>query len=363
MVDELLRNDLSTDEEDALDLKIGNLVQHAELAEGVLPEVVHSLKETFKKVLELIVDGTFLAELLVMQEPESVAFKIDLLHELGPALAALVWSIDVVGLEVEEIEAGGGQGIKWVDILLWLVSSGLILLRFSGLSLCGLFRLLFSLDLRLDALFGDLDSTEDRNEFGKGGNALKPGSCLGGCLLEAKVKDGLVADAKEAGEEDVSNGDAVANEPVASKAVVHSHHVGLDQLGRVVERGLSDLGVAKDRHDGRVSRLEVASLRPHEPLVDLGTLDLVAAKESGVAGGEELGDDGGLGDVALWGLEERELVDWVEGLVLLGLPRLVGVNDELGDIACKSANNLAALREDVVSVVRVDFLYDIKQRG
>jgi len=359
MVDELLRNDLSTDEEDALDLKIGNLVQHAELAEGVLPEVVHSLKETFKKVLELIVDGTFLAELLVMQEPESVAFKIDLLHELGPALAALVWSIDVVGLEVEEIEAGGGQGIKWVDILLWLVSSGLILLGFSGLSLSGLFRLLFNLDLRLDTLLGDLDSTVDRNKLGKGGDSLKPGSCLGGRLLEAKVEDGLVADAEEAGEEDVCNGDAVAYEPVSSKAVVHCHHAGLDLLGGVVEGGLSDLGVAKDRHDCGVSGLECASLRPHEPFIDLGTLDLVAAEKGGVAVSEELGDHGGLRDLALWGLKdrrgEREQKFWVRGLVLPGLLCLVGGNDELGDIACKSANNLAALREDVVSVVRVDF--------
>ena len=355
VVNALLWDDLSTDEEHAHDLEIGHLVEHAELAESVLSEVIETLEETFEKVLELVVDGTFLAELLVVEEPEGVSFEVDLLHELVPTFASLVGHIHVVSLEVEEIEGGGRQGIKWVDVLLWLISSGL-LLGLGSLGLSSLLGLLLGLDLRLDALLGDSDSAEGGDEFGKGGNALKPLSGLGGGLGEALIENDLEGEHQGSTENEISDGAAVANEPVTLEAGVDGANVLLDLLDTIIELLLADLSTAKDGHDSTISALGVATLRPEEPLVDLGALDLIAAQEGGMASCQELGDGKRLLEVALGCLEKGELVGWVEFLVFLRLSRLLRVNDELGHFASDSADEHAVVDQDVAWVLGVDFL-------
>ena len=198
VVNALLWDDLSTDEEHAHDLEIGHLVEHAELAESVLSEVIETLEETFKKVLELIVDGTFLAELLVVEEPEGVSFEVDLLHELVPTFASLVGHIHVVSLEVEEIEGGGGQGIKRVLRRLWLIASG-SRLRLLLLCLC-LLCLLFLLSLWLlshgklgwlQHLLAWLDVAKGANEWWQARHSAEPARDVGDALQVVGIKAGL----------------------------------------------------------------------------------------------------------------------------------------------------------------------------
>ena len=78
MIDELLADDLTTDEENTLDLEGWFITEHADLTEGVLSEAFKSLDETFKKVLEHVLNLTFLANLFVVEEPEGPTLTIDL---------------------------------------------------------------------------------------------------------------------------------------------------------------------------------------------------------------------------------------------------------------------------------------------
>jgi hypothetical protein len=61
---------VTTDQEDTLDLKARLFTEHANLSEGVLSESFESLNETLEKVLEHILNLTFLTDLLVVKEPE-----------------------------------------------------------------------------------------------------------------------------------------------------------------------------------------------------------------------------------------------------------------------------------------------------
>ena len=130
VIDALLGDDLATDKQHALDLEIGLFVEHANLTEGELSEGFKPLEETFEEVLELVSNLAFLAELVIVEEPECPARTIELILELIEASSLLVRHIDVVSLEVEEVEAGGWQSIKWVlRFLLFLFGGGF---RLSG---------------------------------------------------------------------------------------------------------------------------------------------------------------------------------------------------------------------------------------
>jgi len=190
MVDALLGNDLTAHQQNTGDFEIGLFLEHAHLAEGVLSEAIKSLHETFKQVQELILNLTFLAELLVVQEPEGVSLVVNISHHLGVTFTHLVGHIDEVGLKGEQVEGAGGQGIKWVDFLL----GGILRLGLGSTTSGGglsLLRLLLGLEDGLERLFGHLDLSEASDEFGEGGNARKPGASLGGSLGEALVKDDL----------------------------------------------------------------------------------------------------------------------------------------------------------------------------
>ena len=125
VIDALLGYDLATDKQHALDLEARLFVEHANLTEGELSEGLKSLEETFEEVLELVSNLTFLTELVIVEEPECPAFTIELSQELIEAFSLLVRNINEVGLEVEEVEAGRWQSIKWVlRFLLFLFSGG-----------------------------------------------------------------------------------------------------------------------------------------------------------------------------------------------------------------------------------------------
>ena len=194
MVVALLRDDLTTDEQDTGNFEVGLLTKHAHLTEGVLAEVIKTLKEALKKVHELILNLTLLTELLVVQEPEGVALKIDLFHELLPALASLVGVVDVEGLEVEEIEGRRRESLKWVLWLLLLLSRlwlgclrGLLLLLFLGHF--GLF-LLGKLGW-LQGLLARLDVAEGANKWWQASNTQKPAGECRHTFLETRVETGL----------------------------------------------------------------------------------------------------------------------------------------------------------------------------
>ena len=140
VIDALLGDDLATDKQHTLDLEVGLFVEHANLTEGELSEGFKPLEETFEEVLELVSNLAFLAELVIVEEPECPARTIELILELIEASSLLVRHIDVVSLEVEEVEAGGWQSIKWVlRFLLFLFGGGF---RLSGSCRLG-FLLLF----------------------------------------------------------------------------------------------------------------------------------------------------------------------------------------------------------------------------
>jgi len=271
MVVALLRDDLTTDEQDTGNLEVGLLTKHAHLTEGVLAEVIETLKEAFKKVHELVLNLTLLAELLVVKKPEGVALKIDLSHELLPALTSLVGVVNVEGLEVEEIEVSRRESLKWVHGLLLRLS----ILRLGSSSLLGwLLRLLLSLEDGLDALLGHADLAKDGDELGHTGDARKPGAALGCSLCKALVENELEVKREASSEQDISDSQVATAKVVTSEGLIDGAGVLLDCLASIVEDRLGNLGVsAEDGVDGGTAGLHDAGLPPVKPLVDLGALD------------------------------------------------------------------------------------------
>ncbi len=356
MVNALLGDNSASDEENTGDFEVGDGSEHAHLTEGVLSEAIETLHETFEQVSEDVVNLTFVAVLLVMEEPEGESFEVDIGHEFLVSLTSLVGVVHEVGLEVEKIEASGGQSIKWVDILLdGGVSGGLGLGTTGGGSTLSL--LLLNLEDGLETLLGHLDLTEARDELGDGGNARKPGASLGGGLGEALVEDDLEGHGESASDKDVSNSHLASAKEVTSEARVDSAEVLLDGFDGVVEGGLGNLGVSsEDGHDGGVASLLWAGLDPVHPLVDLSALDGVGAEERSVAVSEVLGNGVGLGELALGALKKREFVGGVESLVGSFSAGLVRVDDELEGLLVHLGDDDAHVDEDVSSVLGVNFL-------
>ena len=203
VIDALLGDDLATDKQHTLDLEIRLFVEHANLTEGELSEGFKSLEETFEQVLELVANLTFLTELVVVEEPECPALAIKLSQELIEAFALLVRHIDVVSLEVEEVEAGGRQSIKWVNVLLLLLSG----LGFGSslLATLSLGSLLLGLEDGLEGLLGHLDAAEDGDELGNCGNARKPSTGLRGGLGESLVENELEGEREHRSEDNIGN--------------------------------------------------------------------------------------------------------------------------------------------------------------
>ncbi len=355
MVNALLGDNSASDEEDASNFEVGDRSEHAHLTEGVLSEAIETLHETFEQVSENVVDLAFVAVLLVMEEPEGESFEVDVGHEFLVSLTSLVGVVHEVGLEVEKIEGGGGQSIKWVDVLLDGSVSRLGLGTAGGGSTLRL--LLFRLEDGLAALLGHLDLTEARDELGDGGNARKPGAGLGSGLGEALVEDDLEGSGENASDKDVGNRNLASAKEITSESGVDSAKVLLDGFDGVVEGSLGDLGVSsEDGHDGGVASLLGTGLDPVHPLVDLGALDGVRAEERSVTAGEVLGDGVGLGELALGALKKREFVGGVESLVGSFSAGLIRVDDELKCLFVHLGDDNAHVDEDITGVLGVDFL-------
>ena len=114
VIDQLLGDTLASDKHDTHKLEIWLVSEHEELAERVLSEVFESLDETFKEVLEHVANLTLFAHLFIVEEPKSVAFFVNLSHELVETHTLLVGTVDEESFEVEKIERRRGQCIKWV---------------------------------------------------------------------------------------------------------------------------------------------------------------------------------------------------------------------------------------------------------
>ena len=114
VIDQLLGDTLASDKHDTHKLKVWLVSEHKELAKRVLSEVFESLNEALKKILEHIANLTLFANLLIVEEPESVTFFVNLFHELGVTYTLLVGTVDEESFEVEKIERRRGQCIKWV---------------------------------------------------------------------------------------------------------------------------------------------------------------------------------------------------------------------------------------------------------
>ena len=184
VIDALLGDDLATDKQHTLDLEVGLFAEHANLTEGELSEGFKSLEETFEQVLELVCDLSFLTELVVVEPPECPALTIKLSQELIKAFSLLIRHIDVVGLEVEEVEASGRQSIKWVLRFLLFLLGGRFWLSSSRLGLLLLF-LWFLWKLRwLQGLLADFDKAESTCKWRELSDPNEPSCHSGHPLLE-----------------------------------------------------------------------------------------------------------------------------------------------------------------------------------
>lgn len=168
MLVHFLRYFFASETPDALNLKRRFISEDATSCECVFSEMIESLQESFHQVLSLVKDLSFVAVLLVLQEPETVSFCIELLLQCLHATTLLVLVVDHQRLEVEEVPWAWWQSFKWIDCL--LLRCGLLFFRLCSLNFLRFF-LWFNL-LRLDGklvgwlerFLAKLDLTEGSNE-------------------------------------------------------------------------------------------------------------------------------------------------------------------------------------------------------
>lgn len=69
----------------------------------MLPKVVKSLQEATHQVLSLVKDCTFFSVLVIVEEPELVAFWIVLLFQSFHTASSFVFVVDHQSFEVKEV--------------------------------------------------------------------------------------------------------------------------------------------------------------------------------------------------------------------------------------------------------------------
>jgi hypothetical protein len=69
----------------------------------MLPEMVKSLQEATHQVLSLVEDCTFFSILVIVEEPELIAFWIVLLFQSFHTTSGFVFVVDHQSFEVEEV--------------------------------------------------------------------------------------------------------------------------------------------------------------------------------------------------------------------------------------------------------------------
>ena len=148
---------MTSNEHDTHQLKVRLSSEHEELSERVLSEVFESLDKALEEILEHVANLTLFAYLLVVEEPESVAFSVNLFHELGVTLTLFVRTVDEESFEVEEIEGRRGQEL---ELAFHLLLSWLFTIIFGSLGLGGSssgLGLLLRLDDGFDSFLGHLN--------------------------------------------------------------------------------------------------------------------------------------------------------------------------------------------------------------
>lgn len=170
VIDTLLRHLVSTPHEHTLDFLALVSAEHAHLTEGPLTEVFPTLEETVDHVLSLVDFVTFLADAfrvdvhLVVHVPDRPAVFVEhpffleffvsgTVEELVDGFTTLVFVVDIVGLEIEQVERSRREELKLRFRFLWLFIFIITASRFLRGSLCLLLLLLrSSSDLRLNTL-------------------------------------------------------------------------------------------------------------------------------------------------------------------------------------------------------------------
>jgi len=228
VVNHLLRDALSAEEPDTLNLEVGLLAKDSGVREGIGSElVVHALEEAVHEVGGLVKQLTLALILLVVHEVDRVALRVVVIEEVLHSLSGfLVTEVHEVGLEVGQHELAGRKEIQRVLssgllFALLVVTSGLL---GSGSGCLNLLLLLLSNVSRLETLLGELGVSDAGNNLRVLDVGLEPGSHVGHSLAEATIEDGLEEDEKLSSHSNVGHGHVVANE------VLLALQVGIDDL-------------------------------------------------------------------------------------------------------------------------------------
>lgn len=288
------------------------VLEDVHVTETVLTELIASLNETRDEVAGLETNGALIV-VAVVAEPDGPA----LLIEHGPELVHDGVEVGLgVGVDSEpsiEVEGAGREVVEWSALLLGLLGLGLgflslglfLLLLLLGLLGLGLLLLLGLLSLRLggDGHGGlaELDGSHHSQELGlvDAGGEPTDEAGVGGAV--ALVKEELEAVEEVAGDDDIGEGDLVADEVgVVDEVVVED----LEGLLEVLLGGLEGLGVGGEEADDGAEPVHEGGDdlggAPVDPLINEGLLVEGGAHELGVGAeaGDVTGDGGGLEDGA-----------------------------------------------------------------
>jgi hypothetical protein len=327
VINHLLRNTLSSEEPDGLDVKVGNLTNDGHHSESVSSEWINSLEETVHKVAGLIKDNTLTFVLIVLGVVEAVSLVIVVVEEeINTFSSLLLWGeVNEIGLESGDIEFAGWESIEGIDSLERsgiLISSGLL-----GSSLGSWFLFLFLLGWSNGflGLGTELDVTESLDDLWEGDEFLEPGRNVGGnWLSEATIEGNLEGKDKTESNNDISNGESFTyEEGLALEVSVEESDLFLQVLDSVVEDFSLNYSPSKDSLVENSDVRKESGVGEINELINLSALEVVVTSKTVVGESSDVSSDGSwLNEDSLLSFENGELASEWLSLELLGFSDL-----------------------------------------
>lgn len=256
---------------DSLNLKVWLFSEDAVSGEGVFGGVLSSVQEAGYEVVSNMEDLSFLAVLLIVEEPESPTIPVEHLVPLINSGSLLVCVVDVEGLEIVDVESGWWEAL---DVILCLHDFLLLSLWLLGsLLLWSLWC--FNEVGWLEWLGGQLDATLNGDVLWESVDASNPWFDVLHGLSETGVKDGLESTLECGGEDDISKSNAVSDEPFLSfEGSVKGLKMSLQVFGLLVVISSLDSWASENTSADNLPGWSNGGLSPCEPLVDLGLGDV-----------------------------------------------------------------------------------------
>lgn len=274
---------LASDDESTLDDGVVVLSVDGSTTEDVLAGAFKTGEEAANQVVGHEGEGELIV-VLVVDTPDGVLLEVEVVPEILEGIGGL--AVGVLSLVLIKGERSTGEELKRV---LGLGSLSRLIGGLSGGLRSGLGRLLLGLLGLLGGSVGqsgsvqEADLLSDSGEDGLAGDGLEPTGDVGVLLSPVLAVEVLEATGDDTGGEEISEGDALADEVGVAQEVLLNNLDSLSGgLGGVIDVLLVVGGVSEEGAVPRGQGAEDLLVEEGEPLQDGSVVLLSLAKESGL---------------------------------------------------------------------------------